>query len=272
VNLHDGGEGEWQDPVIVWGAPRSGVHLLAALLDAHPGLVSGPELPFVSRMVSRWRGIDRTLGERRRAEEGVSRRQAGAACRTALRELLMPLLRRTGKRRFVYHCLGERVELDAFGELFPDARFIILLRDPRDVVRSLLQCRWRCSRAGHSSGEDDVGAAASLWADFVETALAVAPGLARSSCLTWLRYEELCTRPHEVMRCLGAFLGEVPPQPVVGSGAAALVTLSMERRYPPLRSGAIDAGQVGTWRTLRDEDIATIEAITATQRRRLGHY
>ncbi len=271
MNPHDEEDGEWRDPVIVWGAPRSGVHLLAAVLDAHPALVSGPELSFVSMMVSRWRGIDRIL-DQRRAGKGVSRAQARSAFRAALRELLTPLLARTGKRCFVYHWVGGHVELDAFGELFPEARFIILLRDPRDVVRSLLHCKWRCSRAGRASGEHDLGAAAGLWVDSMKTALDLAPGLERRNRLMWLRYEDLCTRSNEAMLRLGAFLGEVPPEPAVAPGAAALVTMSMEQAYPPLRSGAIGAGQVGVWRRLRAEDIATVEGITASQRTRLGYY
>ena len=77
--------------------------------------------------------------------------------------------------------------------VFPQARVIHIIRDPRDQVQS-----------AHKAWRKDRIRAAARWADGVEAAaaaLARHPGQS-----TLIRYEDLVTRPEEVLRSLCAFL------------------------------------------------------------------
>jgi tetratricopeptide (TPR) repeat protein len=122
------------DPIFVVGFPRSGTTLLEQLLDAHPSLASFDEQPFVQRVAQRlYKRADtiqaalRTLdaAERQRLRDGyfadvdtvLTGAAAGDVCpvdKNPLNLLRLPLL----------------------PHLFPDARIILAVRHPCDVVLS----------------------------------------------------------------------------------------------------------------------------------------
>src|SRR5437868_203900 len=136
------------DPIMVCGVPRSGVRLVAALLDAQPALASGPELPFILTMAQQWRDIQRTLGANHERHYGLTPAQVRDAFSASILGLVEQRLRHAGKQRFVFQSFGMLLLLDVFAELFPRAKFLFCMRDPRDLVCSLLSCGWRNPRDG----------------------------------------------------------------------------------------------------------------------------
>lgn len=253
--------------------PRTGVRLLAAILDAHPVFASGPELSFMITMAHQWRDIEHTLGDNHNNHYGVSREATRAAFRTSMLKFFAPRLAATAKKRFVFHSFGAAISLNIFAALFPNARFILTLRDPRDVARSLLQCDWRNPRDGQPLPYTrDAAAGARLWLDFMQLALQSTPALEADGRLLMLRYEDFCSRPHEAMLRLGQFLEQSPPEPTVGADAATLVTLSADVLHPPLRVGGVEAHRVALWRTsMHARDVAAVERITTPLRNRFGY-
>ncbi len=262
------------DPIIITGAPRTGVRLLAAILDGHPKLASGPDLPFPVTIARQWREIESTLGINHARHYGLQPDAVRAAFRATVLRLLAPRLNQTGKRRFVIHSFAAAVSVDALAALFPQARFIFMVRDPRDVAVSLLKCEWRNPRDGQRlSYTQDASAAARCWVDFMTIAQSSAAALLETNRLLRLRYEDLCTEPEETMRRLGVLLGEATPQASVGAESAALITASVDNPHPPLRTGAVTAADVGAWReTLPAHQLAAVDAITRAQRSPLGYH
>jgi hypothetical protein len=260
------------DPIMVAGPPRTGVRLLAAILDGHPACASGPELPFLLTMAHQWRDIASTLGANHSRHYLLSAEQTRENFRSSMLGLVMPHVASAGKARFVHHSFGAAVSLDLLAGLFPDARFVFMLRDPRDVVRSLLSCDWRNAQDGTPLPYTrDAGAAARLWADFMGIALRSIPALEASGRLMLLRYEELCVRPVPTLERLGHFLGESPPAARVGTESARVVTATLGDPHPELRAGDLDARGVGAWRAaLEPGTVTRVEQITAALGSQLG--
>ncbi|HEX7061984.1 MAG TPA: sulfotransferase [Woeseiaceae bacterium] len=232
------------DPVIVTGAPRTGVRLLASLLDAHPALASGPDLPILTTMVQQWRQIDGELGANHERHYGVTRAASREAFRAAALKLFAPRLERAGKRRFVVHSFTAAVLLDSFAALFPDARFVLMTRDAVDIARSLMRCHWRDARGEPLPYTRDAAAAARAAAQFTAVAALATPPLAAAGRLMFLAYEALCTDPADAMARLGDFLGEAPPAPRVRAASARLVARSPDNPHPPLRVGPVDSASL----------------------------
>lgn len=128
-------------PVFIVGFPRSGTTLLEQMLDAHPALQSMDENPFFDRLADKLRKHDERIVEnlevlrqydcdelRKRylvmAAEKVSRRKgAQLVDKNPLNMLWLPMIYR----------------------LFPQARFILCLRHPCDVLLSCYSLNFRSS-------------------------------------------------------------------------------------------------------------------------------
>lgn len=124
--------GAEESPIFVLGFPRSGTTLLETMLDAHPQLSCMDERPFIHNLVQqmRERGFDypRDLGK---LDE--------AAC-SALRETYWKQVREqtqaeSGKRLVDKNPLN-MTRIPLIHRLFPNAKIVLALRDPRDVVLS----------------------------------------------------------------------------------------------------------------------------------------
>lgn len=119
-----------QDPVFVVGFPRSGTTLLDQVLDAHPKLVTMEEKPVLERVIGRMR------------QQGQFPGSLAALSRESIRQL----------RRVYWNGVAGHVKLEGQRlvdknplylvrmpvvlRLFPNAKFVFALRDPRDVSLS----------------------------------------------------------------------------------------------------------------------------------------
>jgi tetratricopeptide (TPR) repeat protein len=124
-------EGEAEVHVFLVGFPRSGTTLLEQALAGHPRVSALEERPTLAEP------IDAFLG----AQAGLERLlRLGADDAAAWRRRYWAGVRgegvETAGRVFVDKAPGETANLLLMGRLFPRARFLFALRDPRDVVLS----------------------------------------------------------------------------------------------------------------------------------------
>ena len=201
-------------PVLV-GCPRSGTSLLAVMLDSHPRIAIPPETAFLPEL------------RRLAAEEGMALQHEFFTLVTTdrwgvsnwddigidrdeywRRLCALPRFSITSGLRVLFGMYADRAGKPLFGEktpadthcmpqieaYLPEARFIHIVRDPRDVVLSL-----RRTSAGRSVEET-----ARIWASMVSAGRASAKHV---SHYHEVRYESLVLDPEAELRKICRFLG-----------------------------------------------------------------
>lgn len=133
--------------IFVGGAPRSGTTLVQNILDSHPDVAGGPEFdPMPSIM--RLRRALRSGIQGGRIDSFLSEEEADAAIVGFISSLLTPFAARRGARFLSEKTPWNILDAEDLLELFPDAKMIVCLRDPRAVVSSMLAVGKRARAAG----------------------------------------------------------------------------------------------------------------------------
>ncbi|WP_266183315.1 tetratricopeptide repeat-containing sulfotransferase family protein [Dyella humicola] len=119
-------------PIFVVGFPRSGTTMLEQMLDAHPGLQSMDENPFFNRLATTLRNHDPRILE----DLSVLRQYDCDELRKLYYKMVAErILRREGTRLVDKNPLNMQW-LPMIYRLFPEAKFILALRHPCDVILS----------------------------------------------------------------------------------------------------------------------------------------
>ena len=123
-------------PIFVGGCGRSGTTLLRVMLDSHPNICCGPE----SNLLIDFKATSIVgLAEKFAVDEGCVRRCAAQSTYRPqfIDAFLGSVARRQGKARWAEKTPRNVRELKYLFDNFPNARFIHVLRDGRDVTCSL---------------------------------------------------------------------------------------------------------------------------------------
>lgn len=239
------------------GASRSGTTLLRLMLSGHSRLHVTPETWFIRPLLARLpvdRPLDATerewaigsiVNDYRWQDLGVGEVRLRAAVvdrpSVTLRDLTDAvytcIAEDAGKAR-----LGDKTPmyveiLPQLAKLYPDAQFIYLLRDGRDVALSYIDAGW-----GYRCYEGD----RFEWTVAVRAARAFA---ATAPATKWLeiRYEDLVRAPEPTLRRLCNYLGEDFEPTMLDSASRANLVPERERGIHFRVSGAVDAARAGAW-------------------------
>lgn len=204
-------------PIVVFGALRSGTTLLRLMLNAHPDINNPGEVDFLTDHIRRdpsapsgWRyDIDSLRADRMFRAQNID----VPAGLDGL-DLLAELLRRLDAKAAGQLCVNMHRDLPAALDLMPGARVIHLLRDPRDVARSSVEMGW--------SGA--LYHAADHW---VKTECDWGKAQARLAPDAWteLRFESLMTDPVAELAKACAFAGLAYSEKMMGYPAYSTYAL-----------------------------------------------
>ena len=265
----------------VAGLPRSGTTWLQQMLNAHPQLLCLGESHFINDMVP---DLYKVLWNFTKSRRNPERTWAPGVVGPET-EHMVPVMRMAFASLAAANLGGKDVgALRAIGEknpdnlyhaprvwrVFPQARIIHIIRDPRDGAVSGF-ARFRARLAKDLTRPAYVGAYAKDWASRIATAREVAKGLSYME----IRYEDLHAdtpgRAAELFRFIGV------------SDAAADVTTateaaSFERLSGGRRQGEVDPashyrrGEVGGWRDeMTPEEVAAAERAAGQMMASLGY-
>jgi hypothetical protein len=210
------------------GCPHSGTTLLRRIIDAHPRLAMMPhETHFIPRIYERRAGltaegevtpavVDELLADRHFARLGIDRE---ALERLLTREEPIPYASLVS-RIFDLHgrargteLVGDKTpgyvrHLRTLHALWPETRFVHLIRDGRDVCLSLLELRKEPQLAGRFSSwaEDPISTTALWWEWHVRLGREEGLSLGRAHYRE-LRYESLMSNPERECSAVCHFLG-----------------------------------------------------------------
>ena len=204
--------------LLIGGCGRSGTTLLASALGRGAGTIVTPESQFKVEMIralrsrrlkgdpaamyqwierdSRFAAVWRLKPERRVEE-------AGDDDLGVLRSVVLDLVDQyagrqgvAGWRHWIDHTPENFREIASILQMFPDARFIHIVRDGRAAAASVLDLDW---------GPNDIIRAARWWT--TEVALGLAMEATHPGRVLRIRYEDLTTDPQAWLAKAAAFAG-----------------------------------------------------------------
>jgi protein-tyrosine sulfotransferase len=201
------GEQRGKDIVFVGGCPRSGTTMVQYVLDSHPDICGGPEFHWVPEII-RLRNRLRASVDIGRISVFCSKEDVDREIRSLIEGLLLPYAERHG-----CPVISEKTPWNAFffeelHEIFPEARFIFCVRDPRAVVASMLEVG---SRAKEKGLKNDMPTFTKRSYSAIATIKRVNSAgfraASRSDRVLAVTYERLVDEPEEETKRICDFLG-----------------------------------------------------------------
>lgn len=261
-------------PFFIVGSARSGTTFLRLTMNAHPEIAVPPE----SRFITELRGgedtvdvedfLERLAAHKRFAAwelpvESVREQLGGRASvpyADAIAAAYAAYAQAHGKSRWGDKTPRYVVNIPELAELFPDSRFIHLIRDGRDVALSYADVPF---------GPKNVAKAAELWANRVATGIRDGRELERGRYIE-IRYADLVEDNEGEIKDICAFVG-VPFAPsMLDTKEAEKGALARADKYNPNVKGEVKK-RVRSWKTdMPPEHIEIFEAIAGDVLSELG--
>jgi len=205
-------------PVFILGSGRSGTTITASLLSHLPGVQIAKETGYIAQNITLLKDISNPDALTRLVKEVNSWLEKEHWEHKASVQGFHDFCQRYqffGSAAFIHYIwqldsnvpwhelsfIGDNTPLyvmaiPAIQELLPNARFIHMVRDPRDVVCSIVKMRF---------GADDIVVAAMEWHLYIGCWL-MAERVVSADRRMECRYEELCTSPEQTFAELAKFL------------------------------------------------------------------
>jgi hypothetical protein len=289
-------EGRTQTPApapFVCGVTRSGTTLLRLMLDSHPELAIPGETHWVPKLIKaferskkthedtvnlivdhkRWGDFHLDAAELRERIYALDPVTAA----DAIRAFYMLYAEREGKARYGDKTPGYVKEMRRIQRVLPEARFIHIIRDGRDVSLSHLRMNW---------GPETYAESARLWRNRIRKAHRVAPSIHH---YREVHFEELVSDTEGVLRRVCDFV-ELDFDPVMldyheraeGRLAEKARELPRKNRPPQPAEARLEShrlakepprsDRIGMWRErMTAEEVAEYEAVAGDMLVELGY-
>jgi hypothetical protein len=182
-------------PIFVVGTQRSGTTLLRLILDSHERIAIGHESGFMRAVATTKHLPDYIYGDGWYRRFGVDDAGMNQRIREFYASIFAHYARLQGKPRWGEKTPDNIFEVDEIARIFWDAQFVCTVRHAGGVIASLERWNWTFERA------------LDYWMRAAEAALEAAERLGADR---WhlVRYEDLVSRPENVLRGVVAYLGE----------------------------------------------------------------
>ena len=214
--------------VFIVGCPRSGTTLLQRMVDAHPEIAITRQSRFIPNYYEKRKGltpdglvtpdlVDRLIEERRFKNLEIDREELEGLAGSGEQEVsfesfVTGIFDHYGKvqgKRLVGDKTPRYVRsIPTLHDLWPETKFVHLIRDGRDVCLSMMNWKKADSSAGQFSAwkEDRVSTGALWWELNVRLGRQAGKSLA-PELYHEVRYEELVSEPKGTCAVLCSFLG-----------------------------------------------------------------
>uniref|UniRef100_A0A3P9MGG5 Protein-tyrosine sulfotransferase n=1 Tax=Oryzias latipes TaxID=8090 RepID=A0A3P9MGG5_ORYLA len=277
LNLHSGNQNlslteqipEDTPIIFIGGFPRSGTTLMRVMLDAHNAVRCGEETRVIPRLLTMRASWSKSAKERIRLDEaGVTDQVLDSAVRAFLLEVIIghgePAPRLCNKDPFSLKSLSY------LARIFPKAKFVLMLRDGRATVHSMISRKVTISGFDLTSYRDCL----TKWNSAVETMFSQCQAAGEVRCMA-IRYEQLVLHQELEMRKLLNFL-ELQWDPSVLHheeliGKAGGVSLSKVERSTDQVMKPVNTEALSKWVGHVPSDVINDMAEIAPMLARLGY-
>ncbi|XP_013873132.1 protein-tyrosine sulfotransferase 1 [Austrofundulus limnaeus] len=255
--------------IFIGGFPRSGTTLMRVMLDAHKAVRCGEETRVIPRLLAMRATWSRSVKERIRLDEaGVTDQVLDSAVRAFLLEIIVghgePAPRLCNKDPFTLKSLSY------LARIFPKAKFILMLRDGRATVHSMISRKVTISGFDLTSYRDCL----TKWSSAVETMFSQCQAAGGSKCLP-VQYEQFVLHPEQEMKKLLNFLELHWDQSVLHHeeliGKAGGVSLSRVERSTDQVMNPVNTEALSKWVGNIPADVLSDMAEIAPMLARLGY-
>lgn len=269
-------------PFFIVGTGRCGTTLLQVMLSSHNRLSIPPEVRFFGRMDPVREFSDpledsqveayalKCLQDLWWQNLGVDVEELANEIRGGLRsakDIFLWVLRNLVPEQHLR--IGEKspphaMHIDRILELFPDAKFIHIHRDPRDVVTSYLKQYWCTDKSGIN---------VALYCRHCLSVLAKQTDKLGSDTIQTVCYEQLVQDPEPVLRRLCEFLGEeFDPAMLSFDKREQKGFLSFEAPWKGLTQQPLTSSRIGRFQgILEPRQVFFIEKVLEQQMADLGY-
>lgn len=196
--------------VFIVGCPRSGTTYLQKMFEYNPKVRSTPEThlfdKYVGQDIRSWKNEKRESASNPWST-GLSRYLGEDSFRSILKEYVFNLIRPhvfdlKADELFIEKTPQHAEYIPEIVELFPKCKIVHIIRDPRDVVASILAA----STSWGAYFPKTASKAARMWVRFIHE-VQLSSNLLDRDQFYQLKYEELLSSTKEVMKSLSSFLG-----------------------------------------------------------------
>jgi hypothetical protein len=263
-------------PFIV-GCGRSGTTILRLMLNAHPDLAVPPESHFLRRVAEQPERttpaglLESALSSERFADWGIDpdevRAQAVQHPPSSLAEatdlLFSSYAQAHGKARWGDKTPPYVMCMDGLAKILPDARFVHIIRDGRDVALSYSSVSF--------GPRDDPVAQAEFWSRRVEAGRRSGERLGSRRYLE-VRYEHLVSDPETVLKQICRSIDLPFDASMLGYQTTVEEALPSSKKAFHTNADKPIARDLRDWRTaMSSEDRAAFDAVAGDLLRRLGY-
>lgn len=246
-----------QLPVFIVGAPRSGTTLLAALISSHSKIACGPETHFFSKTGAEERlsavndpnwpetavklltsitllnqNVYKLFGFKRDEIEDYLRDRAPSQ-QAMLESLTQQFASSHGKSLWAEKTPNHILSLVEITSLYPNGKIVHIVRDPRDVSRSMTKLPW-------ASGLSVVNSY--LWQDWIQCSQQ------HKANIFTVRYEDLLAQPPEVLQSICEFIGVQFEDAMVDPSSSAENVVSENETWKEKVTKPIDPSNAFKWK------------------------
>lgn len=251
-----------REPIFIGGQRRSGTTLLRALLNRHPHIACGPESKFVQHpSFAAWHDRLSTEWSERVERYGFGQKEVDQAMAALVDDLFSRYARKRGKARWAEKTPTNILHIDYLFRLFPHAKFLHIIRDPRDTYCSI---RHRAATDMPHWARFTANRAAVDWTD------SVAHGKRwreQKERYYEIKYEDLVADPPVVLRDILRFIDEPWDSRVLDPEED-----DEDVRTKKIRRDHIVTTSIGRWKEeLEQGDIEEIQSVAGVLMLELGY-
>lgn len=250
------------DPVFIVGAPRSGTTMLAVLLDRHSRISIPPETNFFSEFLPQISTCDESSQEdkvqaalsfRRIQDLEIPKKELLKRFGmyendfpSLFRAILEAYSARQGKQRAGEKSPKHIEHVPTLLQAFPKAKIVLIVRDGRDVVRSLLKVAW-----AEPGNPRRFGLFCIEWNRYVDLVRKYRQEFS-STQLFVIKYEDILRQPEDKIREICQFIGEKFEAQQLNAGKTSTTVPGWEMDWKGKASQMLDPKRIEAWRNEQD--------------------
>jgi Sulfotransferase domain. len=196
--------------VFIGGSPRSGTTLVQRVLNHHPRIYGGPEFDFIPSIAELYQRMRDSIRSGRIASI-IGESELRDVFRELISSLLIPKAEAEGMTILSEKTPGNVLAFKVLKEIAPESKQVFVIRDPRDVVGSILEVGERLQRRlGYKFGfVRDIFAAVNHMNECLQAGCLAAE--CNENCMV-VYYEDFTANPLEEANRIYKFL-KVEPLP-----------------------------------------------------------